>query len=92
MKISPEQSFPDTAVGVRARRRRVKTNGGVVKKARNIEKCVVAPGVAGTDDVVLNSPDIRAYFDGMSSLDIREVITLLEVVSPIFAGRAVIHP
>src|SRR5262249_14485955 len=91
LKIGPEQGFPDTAVGVCAWRWRVKTNGGVVKKARNIQKCVVAPGVARTDDVVLNSPDIRAYFDGVSSLDIREIITLLKQASPVLPGCAVIH-
>src|SRR5579864_7479079 len=92
LHIHPEQGFPETAVSVRrVRRWRVKTNGGVGKKAGNIKKCVVAPGVAGSQLVVLNSLDIHAYLDGMFSPDIREIITSLKQVIAIDPGCAVIH-
>ena len=43
------------------------------------------------DLVVLNSLDIHAHFEAMCSLNVREIVTLLEEVIPVDSGRAVIH-
>src|SRR5205823_2609953 len=83
--------FPQTPVAALARGWRVKTNGLVGKKARNIKKCVVAPAVGFSGLVVLNSLDVHTHLDGMSSLDICEIVTCLEEVISVHAGRAVIH-
>src|SRR6266481_6496148 len=82
LHIHPEHGLPETPVALRARRWRVKTKGRAGQKVRNIEKCVVAPGVAGTDHVVVHSRDVHTRLEGMSSLDIREIITLLEHIGP----------
>ena len=92
MQIGPGHGLPDAPIAVRARRWRVKTDGLVEEKARKIQKCVVPPGVAGRDYVVLDSPDIRAHLEGMPSLDVSEVITFLVQVIPVDSGRAVIDP
>ena len=89
--VDPEHGFPETPIGVRARRRRVKANGGADQKARNVKERVVAPAVGRSDLVVLNALDTHAPFQGMRSPDIGEIITPLVIVKPILPGCAVIH-